>query len=43
MITQGRIGDKKTYLVNGVPSYLPFGSVSNEVKLEIGKNLNKII
>jgi hypothetical protein len=41
MITESRIGSKKTYLVNGIPSYLPFGSISNKKKLQIGKDLEK--
>ena len=38
-ITEGRISSKKMHLVYGPPSYLPFGSISNESKVQLGKEL----
>lgn len=42
-ITECRIGLKQMYLVYGPPSYLPFGSLSVNHKVQLGEDLNRLI
>ena len=41
-ITESRIGDRKMYLVYGQPSYLPFGSLSKNIKTQLGVELGRL-
>lgn len=41
-ITESRIKSKKMYLIYGQPAYLPFGSLSMEIKLKLGEDLTSL-
>ena len=41
-ITESRIKNKKTYLVFGQAAQLPFGTLSTNIKLHLGEELNKL-
>jgi len=41
-ITESRSNSKKIYLVYGQPAYLPFGSLSYNIKLKLGEDLMTI-
>ena len=41
-ITESTSNSKKMYLVYGQPAYLPFGSISKNVKLKLGEDLKSL-